>query len=99
MSVCYSSFFIILMTYLIPMLRVEVAGFKVFLASKVDMSCGFTMLPQMQFDGVEQACADTLVLPYCIRSVLILIVHHFPCKLQQQVAIVNERFTDRTEWL
>ena len=38
MSVCSSSYFIILMTYLIPMLRIEVAGFKVFLASKVDMS-------------------------------------------------------------
>ena len=29
---------------MIPMLRVEATGFKVFLTAKVDMSCGFAVL-------------------------------------------------------
>ncbi len=38
-------------------------GFKVYLAAQVDTSCGFSLLPQMQLDGVEQASANDLALP------------------------------------
>ena len=37
---------------LIPMFWVKATGFKVFLASKVDMGSGFSMLCQIRFNGV-----------------------------------------------
>lgn len=49
--------------FYIPMLRIEAMGFKVYLAAQVDTSCGFSLLPQMQLDGVEQASANDLALP------------------------------------
>ena len=45
------------------MLRVETAGFKVFLAAQVDMTCSYTLLSQVQLDSMEQACTDALPLP------------------------------------
>ncbi len=47
----------------VPVLRVEAMRFKVFLAAQVNMSCGFPLLSQMLFDGMEQARADTPTLP------------------------------------